>query len=275
MKFSIVTISYNQARFLEQAITSVLAQSGVELEYIIVDPGSTDGSREIIERYRDRIAHIIYEKDQGPADGLNRGFARATGDWFGYINSDDYYLDGGLRNAAAAVNLHPDAGAIIGNGFIVDEFGSVLRRSISQRFSLSGALHGSSFALQQATFYRAKAFRSVNGFNIGNRTCWDGEILCDLADKGYNIRRVYDNIGAFRIHSLSITGSGRVIDQYWQDRETIFERIAGRKYGFVDRAIVGPIQRIGARLLDPRRSLDMLMDRSARRRKRLASAGTH
>ena len=72
MKFSVVTISYNQARFLERAIVSVLAQSGVELEYIVVDPGSTDGSRDIIERYRERIAHVVYEKDHGPPTASTR-----------------------------------------------------------------------------------------------------------------------------------------------------------------------------------------------------------
>ena len=84
MKFSIVTISYNQAQFLEQAIRSVIEQDYPDVEYIVVDPGSTDGSREIIERYRDRIDRIIFEPDKGPADGLNKGFAQATGDVFGF-----------------------------------------------------------------------------------------------------------------------------------------------------------------------------------------------
>jgi len=94
MKFSIVTISYNQAQFLEKAILSVLNQEGVGLEYIVVDPGSTDGSREIIERYRDRFGHVVFEKDHGPADGLNKGFQYATGDVYGYLNSDDVLLPG-------------------------------------------------------------------------------------------------------------------------------------------------------------------------------------
>src|SRR4051794_19097336 len=74
MRISIVTISFNQAAFLERALESVLRQTHPDVEYIVVDPGSTDGSREIIERYRPRLAAVALEPDSGPADGMNRGF---------------------------------------------------------------------------------------------------------------------------------------------------------------------------------------------------------
>src|SRR5258708_2417562 len=128
MKLSIVTISLNQEKFLERAILSVLNQASVSLEYIIVDAGSKDGSREIIERYRARLAHVIFEPDAGPADGLNKGFARATGELFGYINADDFYLPGGLAKAVAAMECRPDAAAIVGNGFVVDAEGRATKR---------------------------------------------------------------------------------------------------------------------------------------------------
>src|SRR4029077_2212938 len=83
-RVSIVTISFNQAPFLERAIRSVLEQDHPDVEYIVVDPGSTDGSREIIEKYRSRIAKVILEPDRGPANGLNKGFAAATGEILGY-----------------------------------------------------------------------------------------------------------------------------------------------------------------------------------------------
>src|SRR5450432_3341584 len=92
LKVSIVTISFNQAAYLEEAIRSVLDQDHPLVEYIVVDPGSTDGSRDIIERYRGRIAKVLYEPDQGPADGLNHGFAHATGDVFACLNADDLLL---------------------------------------------------------------------------------------------------------------------------------------------------------------------------------------
>jgi glycosyltransferase involved in cell wall biosynthesis len=88
MKISVVTVSFNQAAFLERAIRSVIDQGYKNLEYIIVDPGSTDGSREIIERYRNYFTQVILSPDDGPADGLNKGFAHATGDICAYVNSD-------------------------------------------------------------------------------------------------------------------------------------------------------------------------------------------
>lgn len=90
--FSIVTISFNQAIYLEKCITSVLGQTGASFEYIVVDPGSTDGSREIISRYAGEIDTILLEPDNGPADGLNNGFQAATGRYLITINADDFLL---------------------------------------------------------------------------------------------------------------------------------------------------------------------------------------
>ena len=133
MKFSIVTISYNQARFLEQAIRSVIEQDYPDVEYIVVDPGSTDGSREIIERYRDRIDKIIFEPDNGPADGLNKGFARATGDIFGFLNSDDYLLPGALATVASEFATAPWKDVLSGHAVIVDADGREINRFYSRR----------------------------------------------------------------------------------------------------------------------------------------------
>src|ERR1700761_7428026 len=112
MKVSIVTISFNQGAFLESAIRSVLEQDYGDIEYIVVDPGSTDGSREILERYRDRITKLILDPDDGPADGLNHGLAAATGEIFAYINADDMLLPGAVREAIGAFAKYPGADVI-------------------------------------------------------------------------------------------------------------------------------------------------------------------
>ena len=88
-KISIVTVSFNSAQYIEDGILSILEQGYPALEYIIVDGGSTDGTREIIDKYRDRITKIIYEPDNGPAEALNKGFKLATGEIMGWLNSDD------------------------------------------------------------------------------------------------------------------------------------------------------------------------------------------
>jgi glycosyltransferase involved in cell wall biosynthesis len=102
-KLSIVTPSLNQAAFLERTIRSVLDQDYENLEYLVVDGGSTDGSIEIIERYADRLAWWVSEPDKGQTDALNKGLARATGEVVAYINSDDYYLPGAFEEAVAAL----------------------------------------------------------------------------------------------------------------------------------------------------------------------------
>ena len=99
MRLTIITPSFNQAGFLEKTIRSVLEQGYDDLEYFVLDAGSTDGSVDILRRYDDRITWWTSEPDDGQTDALNRGIARATGDVIGYINSDDYYLPGAFRYA--------------------------------------------------------------------------------------------------------------------------------------------------------------------------------
>lgn len=230
MKFSIVTISYNQARFLEQAIRSVIEQDYPDVEYIVVDPGSTDGSREIIERYRDRIDKIIFEPDSGPADGLNKGFAQATGDVYGFLNSDDYLLPGALTTAASAFATAPDKDVLSGHSIIVDGDGREMNRFYSRRFSTTRYVYGAATLAQQSTFFKAAAFRKAGGFNPDNRLTWDGELWVDLAMSGSEFGRISDFLSAFRIYEGTITGGGgHATDAYSQHRDRMFLKVKGRQ----------------------------------------------
>ena len=123
MKVSIVTISYNQAQFLEQAITSVIQQNHPDIEYIVVDAGSTDGSRDIIATYQHKIDKAVLEKDNGAADGLNKGFSFATGDIFGFLNSDDELLPDALARVMDFFHDHPEVDVVSGCGYFIDSKG--------------------------------------------------------------------------------------------------------------------------------------------------------
>jgi glycosyltransferase involved in cell wall biosynthesis len=226
-RVSIVTISFNQAPFLERAIRSVIEQDYPDIEYIVVDPGSTDGSRDIIERYRSRISKVILEPDTGPANGLNNGFAAASGEIFGYINADDAFLPGAISKAVAALQERPQADVVYAHSYIIDEAGRVVRRSRSVPFSLRGYAYGSVLVMQQSTFFRRSAFDRAGGFNENNRCSWDGELLVDIARSGGRLDVVHDYWSVFAIYPVSITGSGRLQQQCRIDYARIFRKITG------------------------------------------------
>ena len=124
-KISIVTPSYNQGQYLEKTIRSVLEQGYPNLEYIIIDGGSTDHSVEIIKRYEKYLKYWESEADRGQSHAINKGFEHATGDLFAWLNSDDYYMDDVFQRVAEIYQANLDAGAFIGAGQFVNELGEV------------------------------------------------------------------------------------------------------------------------------------------------------
>ncbi len=122
-RVTVITPSYNQAAFLEQTIQSVLDQAYPNLEYMIVDGGSTDGSVEIIRKYADKLAWWVSEKDSGQGEAINKGFARASGDLVAWLNSDDLHLPGMIAAAVEAFEAHPEAGLVYGDVLSIDGSG--------------------------------------------------------------------------------------------------------------------------------------------------------
>lgn len=123
-RISIVTPSFNQAGFIEQTISSVLGQGYPNLEYIIIDGGSTDGTADLIRKYETHLAYWVSEKDGGQSNAINKGLKRATGDIIAYINSDDYYLDGAFERVANAYRDNPGVDLWHGRCRIVDQYGA-------------------------------------------------------------------------------------------------------------------------------------------------------
>jgi glycosyltransferase involved in cell wall biosynthesis len=235
MKISIVTISYNQAQFLRDCLESVVNQDYPNIEYIVVDPGSTDGSREIIEEYQNKISKVVLEKDAGAADGLNKGFSYATGDILCFLNSDDELLPNALTTIANFYKANPKVDVVSGCGYFTDKEGVRLKRIVPSKLTPWLYAHGGVTIFQQGTFFRAPYFKQVNGFNINNKTCWDGELFLDMALAGAQFATIGDDLAHFRLHEGGITGSGRLEEQYRKDTARLFIKAAGRERSNLDR----------------------------------------
>jgi glycosyltransferase involved in cell wall biosynthesis len=203
---SVVTISFNQRQFLQQTLDSVLSQKTADVEYIVVDPGSTDGSRELLQACAGQIDHLILEPDLGPADGLNKGFARARGRIGYFINSDDFLLPGAITRLRDAWQRYPDAGALFAGAWIVDGDGAPLRCLDALPVSLRALLLNRTPVIQQGFSFTMDAFHKAGGFNAENRTCWDYELICGMAAKGLRLHSLPGRIGAFRLHGQGLSG---------------------------------------------------------------------
>jgi len=260
MKVSIVTISFNQADFLERAIKSVVEQDHDDIEYIVVDPGSTDGSRDIIEKYKDKITTAILDPDDGPADGLNKGFAAATGDILAYINADDALLPGALKSVVKYFENNPSTDVVTGHGFIIDGDGKVIRRFFSAPFNLWRFAYGHSVVIQQSTFFKKSAYDKVGGFNLENNTSWDAELLLEMAMNGARVRMASGFWSFFTVHPASITGSQRHAEESKVNHRRYFMRIMGRDRRAGD-GVIGRIAWIFRWLSDPFSGLSMAKDR--------------
>ncbi|MEW5815992.1 MAG: glycosyltransferase family 2 protein [Spirochaetota bacterium] len=162
-RITIVTPSYNQGRFIEETIRSVLLQGYPNLEYIIMDGGSTDNSVEIIKKYQPWLTYWISEKDRGQAHAVNKGWRRATGEILGWLNSDDFYLPGALAKVAEAKALYGARGLIYGDAQVADE-NSIIRNGVKRMegYSLIRLLR--EFTMPQPAVFVTSGFAAKIGF---------------------------------------------------------------------------------------------------------------
>jgi glycosyltransferase involved in cell wall biosynthesis len=158
---SIVTPSYNQARFLESTIRSVLEQDYPHIEYIIVDGGSTDGSVDIIYRYAHQLGWWVSEKDHGQTDAINKGFAHAHGEILAYLNSDDTYEPNAISEAVAYLQDHHEVGLVYGRANFIDAKGHVIGHFPAAQTNAARLRRGYVHIPQQAAFWRADLWKRI------------------------------------------------------------------------------------------------------------------
>lgn len=176
---SIVTPSYYQAAYLEATLRSVLEQ-GLEVEYIVVDGGSSDGSVDIIKKYADKLAWWVTEKDAGQADAINKGLRRTTGEMVAWLNSDDVYLPGAIQSALEAFAAHPEAGIVFGNVASIDEHGRTFNLQTFHPVALPDLM---SFTIisQPAVFMRRSVLQQAGYLDLSYHLLLDHHLWIRMA----------------------------------------------------------------------------------------------
>lgn len=177
---SIVMPSFNQARYLETALRSVLEQDYPRIELIVIDGGSTDGSLAVLQRYAPRLASWVSEPDAGQADGINKGLRQASGEIVAWLNSDDAYLPGAIRDAVETLQSSPEVGLVYADGIMVDSDQVLLDRHRYRQLSLVDLL-SFEVLLQPTVFMRRSALEQVGYLNDSYQLTLDHELWVRIA----------------------------------------------------------------------------------------------
>jgi len=196
---SIITPSFNQANYLEQTLRSVLEQDYARIEYIVIDGGSTDGSVEIIRKYKDRFAYWVSEKDNGQAEAINKGLVRAKGEIVAWLNSDDYYLPKTISEVVKEFEENPDILMVYGDVLAVDEQGQTINvlkyRQLSFEDLLCFQIVG-----QPSVFFRRAALEKAGLLDASLHFLLDYHLWLRIAQQG-KILHVPQTWSAARYHA--------------------------------------------------------------------------
>jgi glycosyltransferase involved in cell wall biosynthesis len=205
-RISIVTPSYNQAAFVGWTVRSVLLQRYPDLEYVVMDGGSTDGTMKVLEPYADRIAHLSSERDKGQSDAINKGFARCTGEIMAYLNSDDMLAPGTLHFVAKFFADHPDVDAVYSHRVTVDGRNKVKWYWILPEHS---DWYMTRWALipQETCFWRRRLFERFGNVDPTYRFAMDYDLFARYMRGGARFVRVDRFLGVFREHGGAKTST--------------------------------------------------------------------
>lgn len=223
-KITVVTPSLNQGAYLDTAIRSVLAQDYPNLEYIIQDGGSTDESLDIIRRHEQSLAYWTSEPDSGPAEAINRGFSRATGDIFTWLNADDAYLPGAFQSVIDLFVRSPETSLVYGEGWYIDEWGQRIEpcRFVRRRFSRTYLVNKDPI-LQPAAYWRRSLWAATGPLDASLRWVFDWEWFIRAFNHG-RFQYIPRNLAAYRVQPAALTRTGGLARQLEHGRVT-------RRYG--------------------------------------------
>lgn len=201
---AIVTPSYNQGHVIAQTIASVLDQAYPRLEYAVVDGGSTDGTRDVLDRYVQRLAYCVSEPDAGQSDAVAKGFQHVQGEIMGYLNSDDMLLPGALRFVGEFFALHPNVDVIYGHRVIVDDDGQEVGRWILPPHDAE-VIKYYDWVPQETLFWRSPLYQAVGGIDRAFQFAMDWDLVLRFINVGARFQRVPYSLGCFRVHDQQKT----------------------------------------------------------------------
>jgi len=195
---SVITPSFNQAQYIEATIQSVITQEYPNIEYLVVDGGSTDETVEIIKKYEAKIAWWVSEKDKGQTDAINKGFGRAKGKILAWLNSDDTYEPGAISNAVKYLIDHPDVGMVYGDCNFINENGKVIGKFGSAQTNYKLLRQGYAHIPQQTMFFRAELWKQVGPLDPSPLVLFcDGLRLVDASRGADRVALCAANVGKF------------------------------------------------------------------------------
>lgn len=202
LKISVVTPSFNQGGYLGRTINSVLSQGYPNLEYIIIDGGSTNGTLDILKKYKDQIIYIS-EHDHGQADAVNKGFKMCTGEIIGWLNSDDVYTPDSLKAVAATFMKYPNISIVIGDFYYIDENDFKIEQIVVGPF-LYKKLQKSCWFAQPSVFFRREIINSGFFLDINLNYCMDYDLWLRIM-KDHEVLWINKPLSEFRIHKMAKT----------------------------------------------------------------------
>jgi glycosyltransferase involved in cell wall biosynthesis len=201
---SIVTPVLNGKPYLEETIRSVLDQTYDNIEHVIIDGGSTDGSIDIIRRYEDKISYWISEPDSGMYEAVNKGLKIVSGDILAYLNSSDLYYRDAVKTAVEYFQGHPDVELIYGNCDFIGSNGGFLYTHRYPKFSLKSFVSmGMSTIPQPATFWRNSIHKKIGYFDTALKVCGDFDFYAK-AGRSCRLSHIKKSMAKFRIHDTSL-----------------------------------------------------------------------
>ncbi len=237
---------------MERTILSIHNQGYPNLEHIVVDGGSTDGTVDIIRRYEPLLKHWESGSDRGQWDAINRGVELASGGYMTWINSDDVLLPGSLMKVGSFLAKNPDTDIYYGNMVEIDARDSVTKRVYTVDFDIRDFLYEVNIIFNQpAAFWKSDLFRKIGGLREC-RYSMDYDMFYRMIRKGANYRRTDSFLSGFRVHPRSLTGSGQVRRHRGPTVDAVFRDYFGRDRGFIDRTFMKTLFRARRFTIEPR-----------------------